>query len=274
MISQEGATSLNSSSNRTTLFQAAAQNFVYLRLADAAIKTFLVALFIFPVMNLARFSVNLLTKQHSLLALVLTAVFTLSAGFLARKLSTSEKALDRWLKESAARVPVYAFGISCLIARVFGNSPSPRDSWSDASVLRVCRDSFVLALTIALLQVVIILRYISPISISTSSCMTPSLFCLEDVRSHLYCLVSSRQNIGGAPHDEQRGIQCAEAFATAFLDSPSESKCRADRRYVLFRARKTINSTANSELLIACFTFASGWNADIARGPTLRTSFG
>ena len=168
MIRPEEAKSRNSSSFRPTLFQAAGQNLVYLRLADAAIKTFLVVLLALPTLKLARFSLDLLTKRHSLLALVLTAVFTVSTGFLVRQLATSEKALDRWLKESAASVPIYAFGFSCLIARAFGTSSLPHDSWGDASVSRACRDSFVLALTIAVLQVVVILRYISQLSLCTS----------------------------------------------------------------------------------------------------------
>ena len=168
MIRPEEAKSLNSSSCRPTLFQAASQNLVYLRLADAAIKTFLVVLGALPSLKLALFSIDLVTKQRSLLTLVLTAVFTVSVGFLARNLATSEKALDRWLKESAACVPIYAFGFSCFIARTFGTFSVTHDAWVDASVSRACRESFVLALTIALLQALVILRYISSFSLCTS----------------------------------------------------------------------------------------------------------
>ncbi|GKY95382.1 hypothetical protein MPSEU_000499800 [Mayamaea pseudoterrestris] len=155
---------MSSTSWRPTLFQAAAQHHMYQRLVTIIGKTFLFVQLVPMAMKTAFFVINLLTHQRGFQTVGLTSFLSIVAVSLAIKLSSSDKALDEWLRESASRVPMYSFAFSCLVNRYFGTSAA-MDVWVFPSALQAIWSSLRLSFGVALLQVVVVLRFVSPISI-------------------------------------------------------------------------------------------------------------
>lgn len=157
---------MTSTSWKPSLFQAAAQNRVYITLAATTIQMFAAVLAAPLAFQFAYFIFSILTNRMCVMTIIMTTLLSIAAASLAVKLSSSEKTLDRWLQEKASRVPIYAFFLSCLISRAFGSPKGFYSLWESWSFMEACRFSLRLAVSVAVVHFVIVMRYISPISIS------------------------------------------------------------------------------------------------------------
>lgn len=88
------------------------------------------------------------------------------AYLTAFRLSTSPKALDQWLEKSEGSVPFYSFLTSCVIARSVSTFLGIQGLWNPTKVLPTFGSSLRIAVAVFMLQGILTLRYISPVSIS------------------------------------------------------------------------------------------------------------
>lgn len=157
------------------LFQTAAQYRVYTRLLSLSLSS-IGTIVLGPVAaKILGFFVNLITNDMCCFTLMLTVGLVMGAYLLAFRLSSSPKALDMWLAKSEGTVPLYSFLISCFVARSISTMSGVQGMWDPSKLLPTFGGSIRIALAVILLQAIIAMRYISPVSISKSASHTKYL---------------------------------------------------------------------------------------------------
>jgi hypothetical protein len=160
--------SMTSNNLPPTLFQAAALYRVYNRLALNSINLLSIIIIAPLAIRFVWFLIDLASNKMTFFTLLMTFVLSTSVYLMVFRWSTSKEALERWLDKYERRIPSYALASSLVLARIIGGITGMQDllTVNPKSMLPSLQDSLYLALAVALLQAAIVLRYISPISIS------------------------------------------------------------------------------------------------------------